>query len=433
MLENVPSVTDLVNQIKNNLEGQFRNVTIVGEVTNLSSSASGHWYFSLSDSQSLINAACFRMDAARNHALKTLKDGDKVVCQGSISVYNKRGSFQLITKRISPIGKGDLKEQFEKLKVKLRAEGLFDSDVKVPIPSLPRRVAVITAKGGAALQDFLNIIKRRSLFLDVVVVPALVQGDTAPRSIRNALNATIKYQLENEKNGHSELLFDAIVLTRGGGSLEDLWAFNDEALAWDIYNCPIPIISAVGHQVDFSISDFVSDLRVETPSAAAEVLTNEQNQIKERMENCSRRLKVSSTHLVSKYRLRVGDSHPMRFASKLKNRIHELKERLLSLHLVSRKYELVSFSEYHYELDMLVNSLKSSLKNRIERTSHKLDRQNQLLSALNPRGVLTRGYAFTEVEGKVISSKKEMDKVKVGSSVIIHYDDGKSTLQKGGV
>lgn len=433
MLENVPSVTDLVNQIKNNLEGQFRNVIIVGEVTNLSSSASGHWYFSLSDSQSLINAACFRMDAARNHVLKTLKDGDKVVCQGSISVYNKRGSFQLITKRISPIGKGDLKEQFEKLKVKLRAEGLFDSDVKVPIPSLPRRVAVITAKGGAALQDFLNIIKRRSLFLDVVVVPALVQGDTAPRSIRNALNATIKYQLENEKNDHSELLFDAIVLTRGGGSLEDLWAFNDEALAWDIYNCPIPIISAVGHQVDFSISDFVSDLRVETPSAAAEVLTNEQNQIKERMENCSRRLKVSSTHLVSKYRLRVGDSHPMRFASKLKNRIHELKERLLSLHLVSRKYELVSFSEYHYELDMLVNSLKSSLKNRIERTSHKLDRQNQLLSALNPRGVLTRGYAFTEVEGKVISSKKEMDKVKVGSSVIIHYDDGKSTLQKGGV
>ncbi len=431
MIDNIPSVTDLVTQIKNSLEGQFRNVTIIGEVTNLSSSSSGHWYFSLSDSNSLLNAACFRMDAARNHVLKTLKDGDKVICQGSISVYNKRGSFQLITKRISPVGKGDLKEQFEKLKVKLKAEGLFDIDSKKQIPRLPKRVAVITAKGGAALQDFLNIIERRSIFLDVVVVPALVQGDTAPRSIRNALNAVIKYQLDNEKNNDTDKLFDAVVLTRGGGSLEDLWAFNDEALAWDIFNCPIPTISAVGHQVDFSISDFVADLRVETPSAAAEILTNDQHKTLERLNNVTRSLKITSSHLVSRYHLRLNQTHPQKLVAKIKNRIHELKERLSDLHLISRKFELVSFTEYEYELDNLITRSKTQIKQNIEGLKQRLEKNSKLLDALNPNNILSRGYAFTEVDGKVISSKRDMDKLSIGQEVLIHYEDGKSHLVKG--
>ena len=431
MLDNIPSVTELVNQIKNNLEGAFRNITIVGEVTNLSSSSSGHWYFSLSDSNSLINAACFRMDAARNHVLKTLKDGDKVICQGSISVYNKRGSFQLITKRISPVGKGDLKEQFEKLKIKLKGEGLFDVDAKKDIPKLPKRVAVVTAKGGAALQDFLNIVRRRGIFLDVTVVPALVQGDGAPASIRNALNAAIKYHLENERNGREELLFDAIVLTRGGGSLEDLWAFNDEALAWDIYNCPIPTISAVGHQVDFSISDFVADLRVETPSAAAEVLTNEQYRALERLENVTRSLRVFSKNVLGPYKLRLNETHPRKIVSKIQSRLHELKERLSDLHLISRRYELVSFTEYQYDLDIYINKLLNEMKQKLAHSTQRIEKNFQLLKALNPSNILSRGYAFTEVNGKVISRKSDMDQIDTGSEVLIHYEDGKSKLIKG--
>ncbi len=180
MNQNVPSVSVLVNQIKRNLEASFRNVMVIGEITNLSYSSSGHWYLSLSDSESLISAAVFKMDAMRNPVLKNLKDGDKVICAGAISVYAKRGTFQLIIKRITPVGKGDLKEQFELLKKKLAGEGLFDLENKKPIPDMPKRIAVITAKGAAALQDFLNIVDRRSLFCDVLISPALVQGDAAP-------------------------------------------------------------------------------------------------------------------------------------------------------------------------------------------------------------------------------------------------------------
>lgn len=424
MNQKVPSVTDLVSAIKRNLEGSFRNVTVVGEVTNLSLSSSGHWYLSLSDANSLLGAAVFKMDAMRNPIMRNLKDGDKVMCSGSISVYPKRGSFQLIIKRIVPVGKGDLKEQFEKLKKKLAADGLFDLSHKKAIPEMPKRIAVITALRGAALQDFLNIIKRRAHFMEVMVVPALVQGDGAPGSIRRALEATIRFHLKHESEGNKDKLLDTIVLTRGGGSLEDLWAFNDEALAWDIFNCPIPTISAVGHQVDFSISDYVADMRCETPSAAAEILTNTQKNIVDRLDNTRRHLLSSMKNQLADKKYFLSQRTPKRILDKLRQRVNSYQAQVETLNPVTRKYELVPYQQYQYELDMKIDSLKRSLMLNLERKSQKLERLYELMGAVNPKNVLSRGYAYTEFDGQVLSQAKDFEKLDSTSKFKIHYADG---------
>src|SRR5690606_12931867 len=216
----------------------------------------------------------------RNPLIRNLKNGDKIVVVGPISVYQKRGSFQLLAKRIFPAGEGQLKLQYERLKARLSQEGLFDIEKKKPIPKFPRRIAVITAEHGAALQDFLNVMERRSLWMDILIIPALVQGDGAPRSLLNAL-----------KKAESIEGVDVIVLTRGGGSIEDLWGFNDENLVRAIDNCTIPVISAVGHQVDFTLCDYVSDHRSETPTAAAEILSQPQTELNSRLVFCQSRIK----------------------------------------------------------------------------------------------------------------------------------------------
>ncbi|OIQ19053.1 MAG: exodeoxyribonuclease VII large subunit [Bacteriovorax sp. MedPE-SWde] len=424
MNQKVPSVTDLISAIKKNLEGGFRNVTVVGEVTNLSHSSAGHWYLSLSDPNSLLGAAVFKMDAMRNPVIKNLKDGDKVMCTGSISVYPKRGSFQLIIKRIVPIGKGDLKDQFEKLKKKLAGEGLFDLSSKTKIPDLPKRIAVITALRGAALQDFLNIIKRRSHFMDIMVVPALVQGDAAPGSIRRALEATIRFHLKHKEAGNLDKLLDVIVLTRGGGSLEDLWAFNDEALAWDIFNCPIPTVSAVGHQVDYSISDYVADLRCETPSAAAEILTNTQKNIVETLENSKKHLVSSIRQRISKEKYDLSQKSPRRIIEELWKKLHSFQSQVEQLNPVVRKYELIPYQQYEYELDMKVERLKKTLLSSFESKVQKLERNKNLLDAMNPKNVLSRGYAYTEIDGKVLSSAEDFEKVDSSTIFKVHYSDG---------
>lgn len=424
-----PTVSQIIGQIKNLLEGQFRNISFVGEVTNLSSSATGHWYFTLSDSEAQMSAALFKMDAFRNPVIKNLKDGDKVLVSGGVGVYAKRGTFQVIVKRITPVGKGDLKEQFEKLKRKLQAEGLFDIEVKKPIPQFPRRVAVITAQKGAALQDFLNIVQRRSLWMDVTLVPALVQGDTAPASIRHALEKAIRFSMEEMKK-KSGKHYDVIVLTRGGGSLEDLWAFNDEALAWDIYNCPIPIISAVGHQVDYSISDFVSDLRLETPSAAAETLTNSQMQIKERMDNAKRHLEQFSTSLIHKNQNKLFRMNPHSLLEKLYSKHRSYQRRLEQCNLKHRMYELTSLHDYTMELEEINQRLLTQIS-KIDEKKQRVDKLGELLRVLDPSNVLERGYSYAEDEnGHVVSDKDSFEKLKEESSLLLHFHDGKGKVIK---
>jgi exodeoxyribonuclease VII large subunit len=398
------NVSQIVGEIKNLLETEFINVSIEGEISNLSLSSSGHWYFTLSDSESSISGAIFKMDALRNPQLKLIKDGAKVIVAGDINVYQRRGTFQIVAKKIVALGLGDLKEQFEKLKKKLAEEGLFDLDQKKKIPEFPKRVAIITAQRGAALQDFVNIYKRRSLWMDLLVFPAIVQGKDAPESIRHALHNLIKYSLA----APAEKKIDVIVLARGGGSLEDLWAFNDEGLAWDLYNCPIPTISAIGHEVDFSISDYVCDLRAETPSAAAEILTHQQTMIKDKMNSQKSRL------------LNVMNLKYMTLERKLKN-----------FQLDNRLNELTHIHDYYLRLDDNLEQMKRRIDLRIERNGMLLDRYSSVMSALNPNRVLERGYTYVEAEsGAVISSKKDFCKLDSTTKLKLHFSDGNGTVVK---
>ena len=404
MNENIKNVSQVISEIKNLLESEFINITIVGEVTNLSLSSAGHWYFTLSDKESSISGAIFKMDALRNPHIKQIKDGSKVIVAGDINLYQRRGTFQIVAKKIVLVGVGDLKEQFEKLKRKLAEEGLFDLDQKKKIPSMPKRIAIITAERGAALQDFLNIYKRRSLWMDILVAPAIVQGKDAPASIRQALHNLIKFSLQ----APTEKKIDVIVFARGGGSLEDLWAFNDEALAWDIFNCPIPTISAIGHEVDFSISDFVSDLRAETPSAAAEILTHDQTMIKDKMVSLKNRL-------LSVMRLKY-----ITIERKLKN--FEINTRL---------NELTHINDYYLRLDENLDVISRNIKNKFERLQLKIENYAQVMSALNPKKVLDRGYSYIEsADGSFVISKKDFDKLENSTKLKINFADGKGSVIK---
>lgn len=419
MSEPVLSVSDLVLSIKRLLESEYRDITVEGEISNLSLSSAGHYYFNLSDADTSVSCALFKMDAFRNPMIRKLKDGDKVIVRGPISLYAKRGTFQVICKRITPAGKGDLKAQFEKLKEKLRREGLFDQDKKHEIPALPKKIAIITAKHGAALQDFLNVMKRRSFWYDIVIIPSAVQGDHAPKELRQALKRA------SEMND-----IDVIVLTRGGGSLEDLWAFNDEGLTRDIAECSIPIISAVGHQVDFSLSDFVADLRCETPTAAAELLSQSQTLLSSRMNLCARSLKNRFLEFKIDLQTRLGKINPRRTSLVLQNKIAKYKTRLEQTTLSHRDH-LVGIPSMYMRIDESIEKMQRLVERKLEKNSTRLHYSEKLLQNLNPNNVLSRGYAIVEDENrKVVSSLKEFDKIALDSKLTIKFSDGKGQVRK---
>jgi len=421
------SVSQVILEIKNLLETKFTNISMEGEITNLSLSSSGHWYFSLSDKDSSISSALFKMDAFRNPIIKTIKDGEKVIVLGDINVYPKRGTFQIIVKKIVPIGVGDLKEQFEKLKRRLAREGLFDLDRKKAIPQLPKRVAIITALRGAALQDFINIYKRRSIWMDLVIIPSLVQGDDAPRSIRASLNNIIKFSLD----APIEKKIDIIVLARGGGSLEDLWAFNDEGLAWDLFNCPIPTVSAVGHEVDFSIADFVCDLRAETPSAAAEVITHHQTLIKEKMQTLKGRLLSSIEIKMSRQNNRLKYAHPNTILNIILSVFNNYQKRINRCDIQKRFNELTHIHEFYLRLDESIDKMKNLLQSQFINLNHRLDKSNAMLKVLNPKNVLERGYGYVEtLDGSVVASGKDLDKLSPDAKLNLHFFDGARLIKK---
>lgn len=421
------NVSEIIGEIKNLLETEFSNVTVVGEITNLSLSSSGHWYFTLSDKDSSMSAALFKMDALRNPHIKKLKDGDKVIIAGDINVYPKRGTFQIIAKKIIPHGVGDLKEQFEKLKRKLASEGLFDLETKKTIPPLPKRVAIITAQRGAALADFINIYKRRSIWMDLVVVPTLVQGDDAPRALRSSLHNIIKYSLE----ASADKKIDLIVLARGGGSLEDLWAFNDEGLAWDLYNCPIPTISAIGHEVDFSISDFVCDLRAETPSAAAEVITHQQTLIKDKMKSLKQRLISTGEIKMSRIHNRIKYAHPHTILNTILGLFNNYNKRLSRCDIQNRLNDLTHIHEFYLNLDESIEKIKRIIKEKMIKLNYQIDKTNGMLKVLNPKNVLERGYGYLETEnGAVVSSAFDLDLITPEEALSLHFHDGKRKICK---
>ena len=414
------SVSDLVSSIKNLLEEEFQEVYVQGEVSNLSPSASGHWYFTLSDESAGISCALFKGDALRNPLIRTLKDGDKIIVLGPVSVYQKRGSFQILAKRILPAGVGELNLQFEKLKAKLSVEGLFDLDKKKSIPPFPKRIAVITAEHGAALQDFLNVFKGRSLWCDIVIIPALVQGTGAVKSLISGIQKAEKLPG-----------VETIVLTRGGGSLEDLWAFNDEDLVRTIYKCHIPVISAVGHEVDFSLCDYVSDHRSETPTAAAVTLSQPQTELKSRLHFCQTHLKSSLFRLHQSVELMTHKFHPREMINIVIQKVQFAEKSLAKIRLHERAEELIGLVEVTQEVDELQVRLIHATSINMNGLNEKLKRFEHVLIALNPKLVLKRGYSFVKAKGnEVVHSVDQFKKIIPGTKLILQFHDGQGVVTK---
>ncbi len=353
------TVTQLTALIKGLLEEGLPEVWVVGEISNLRAPQSGHAYFTLKDEHSQINAVLFR--SSQRFLKFTLKHGMQVICRGRINVYEPRGEYQIVVEYIEPKGLGALQQAFEELKARLSEEGLFDHAHKKPLPLLPSKIGIITSPTGAAIRDMLRVIRRRHPRLHILLYPVAVQGPSAAPEIVEALS-----YFNSERN------VDVIILGRGGGSLEDLWAFNEEPVARAIYASRIPVISAVGHETDYTISDFVADLRAPTPSAAAEMVVDTEEGFREAIESFEARLARAMKRLLEMARSGLRE-----------------KTRLL----IDPKKRLEQYSQ---RVDELLARMANGLNNLIKRDRARLAALLSGLDHLNPAAILSRGYSITK-------------------------------------
>ena len=369
--KNILTVSQISSQIRNCLESNFSSIWIKGEVSNFIAHSSGHWYFSLKDKNSQIKAVMFR---GQNQKLSFRpQTGEEILTRGQISVYPPRGDYQILCYDMEVVGSGLLQRQFEQIKKKLQAEGLFDSERKRRLPLFPRHIGLITSPTGAAIRDILQILNRRFKTVRITLIPALVQGDQAPSSLLNALYLSKKLSL------------DVIIIGRGGGSMEDLWVFNDETLARAVANHPVPVISAVGHEIDFTICDFSADLRAPTPSAAAELVVQNRDDLLEKIAYLKKQLYQN-----------------------LQMKISFFKDKLLSLEkaLIHPKRYIQDFSQ---RLDSASLRLNQSIKQFFEKKTQQIGHLEKILLALNPKQVMERGFSIvTNVQGDPIFDTKEL-------------------------
>ena len=405
----VLSVSELTAQVKRLLEKSVGSVWVTGEVTNLRAQSSGHMYFTLKDAAAQLNCVLFSREKISYREL--LADGQKVLLQGDVTLYEARGQYQLIVRAVELQGVGALQIAFEKLKQKLAAEGLFAPERKRPLPKYPQRIGLVTSPTGAAIHDVLHVIQRRNPGLEIILAPCRVQGEGAAEEIAAAI------RLLNEFNSALDsrpLTLDLILITRGGGSLEDLWAFNEEAVARAIFESAIPVVSAVGHEIDFTIGDFVADVRAATPSAAAEIITEG--------VFASRQLVVDLTQ-------RMVRAHPRRRMNELLQRLDDLQAGLLRCTRQGTKERQVAWQNLAERLlrvrpAQLLRQRRESLvvsRRRLHELTqvHLRNWKNRFgatesrLRLLGPEQVLSRGYSITmdAATGKVLRAAKD---VKVG-------------------
>ena len=363
-------------------------VFLCGEISNLTDHyRSGHIYLSLKDNKSVIRAVMFAGNA-RNLKFKPM-EGMKVICRGRVTLYEATGQYQYYIEDMQPDGIGALYQAYEQLKEKLQSKGLFDQSHKKPIPYCPKTIGVITSPTGAAVQDIKNILTRRFPSVNIVLCPVLVQGDNAAPQLIDAVNKLNEYDL-----------CDTIIIGRGGGSIEDLWAFNDENLAYAIYNSHIPVISAVGHETDFTICDFVSDLRAPTPSAGAELAVPDRNEILQNLD--AQRQYLSS--LMDKKLIENN------------NVVSELTTKLLSLSPDDK------IAKLYNDLDFLSQKYENNGNRIFQNTSNKIELLATKLESLNPVSTLKRGYSVVTNNDKTVTSVKD---VKNGDTLAINVTDGK--------
>lgn len=425
------SVEQLNLQIKQLMEGNFATVWVKAEISNFKPHSSGHFYFSLKDQKSQISAVMFR---GYNSKLKFRpEDGMEVIVRGRISVYEPRGNYQILCDYMDPVGAGALQKAFEQLKIKLKNEGLFDPSRKKQIPTHPSRIAIVTSPTGAAIQDILNILGRRAPQLEVIVVPTLVQGAEATPVIREAFAKAQKI-----KN------VDVIILGRGGGSIEDMWCFNDELLARDIAHCSIPVISAVGHEIDFTICDFVADLRAPTPSAAAELVAQSSAELKRRLSEIQKSLGFAISRKVKELIQKIDFLSrslvdPQKYLQDLSLRNDDLMRRLemiLLQQFAQKKYEIKLFEKRLPDPTHLVENMKQvvsslymqlgqTVKNQLMSQKKDVTRFMQILDSLSPLKVVDRGYAILSGQHEVIQS---ISQVQVNDQIHATLKDGKLQL-----
>lgn len=391
----VYSVSELNSYIKGLLESTISEVWIKAEISNFKAHTSGHFYFSLKDEKAQINAVMFR---GVNSKLKFRpEDGMEVVVRGRVSVYEPRGTYQLYCESMEPVGAGALQVAFEQLKAKLQSEGLFDPRKKRAIPSFPRHLAIVTSPTGAAIRDMINVLSRRFRGLPVTVVPCKVQGNEAPAEIVEAIR---RAQLLKD--------VDVIIVGRGGGSIEDLWAFNDERVARAVASCKVPVISGVGHEVDFTICDFVADLRAPTPSAAAELVVKNTGDLVSRIETFKRNLvsHMRKCHMmrvqsVSNLSKRLVD--PKRYLQDVAIRIDDFVMRLGAAigFIVKDRLHRADKGRSHLDLRMQ-GLLKDREKNWM--------RLSGVLDALSPLAVVARGYSLVKRDGEIVKDSSLLKK-----------------------
>ena len=422
------SVSELTEKIKNLLEDNFFDIYVTGEISNIARPISGHIYFTLKDEYSSIKCVLFRY---QNRFVNfNYKNGDKVIVRGSLKIYEKRGEYQIIVDFVEPDGKGLLYLQFEKLKKKLLEEGLFDEKHKKKIPEFPKKIALITSPTGAAIRDILKILKRRYANLYILVAPVKVQGEKAKYEIVEAINILNLYFSD----------IDTIIIARGGGSFEDLQPFNEEIVARAIFKSNIPIITAIGHETDFTIADFTADLRAPTPSAAAELVVKNKEDLLLHLSNLEKQL-IANIEKILNFKKqkflsyeKILFSHLLKLKN-LKNKIHNLENTLNN-----GIYNLISEKKYKYSLlkDNLTNQnplLKiEKLKNRLSQNRNNLiflienilskNKQelkllNNSLNTLSPLNVLARGYSIVFKNENVITDKEQI-KINDNVKILLH-------------
>lgn len=426
------SVEQLNLQIKQLLEGQIATVWVKGELSNFKAHTSGHFYFSLKDKKSQISAVMFR---GHNSRLKFKPaDGLEVLVRGRVTVYEPRGNYQIVCDMMEPVGAGALQKAFEQLKAKLKEEGLFEAARKRALPAFPRHVAVVTSPTGAAIRDILNIMNRRAPMVRVTVIPTIVQGEGSGAQVLLALQRAWKL-----------VGVDAIIVGRGGGSIEDMWGFNDEALARAIAASPIPVISAVGHEIDFTIADFVADVRAPTPSAAAELVAKSAHELGNRVTQLTRVLTVAMELKLRTLKQKSNGLEqrlvdPRKRLTDLRLRNDDLFDRLtlaVENYLKDRKYKVELnarklpapsnlISQKRRRVELALVNMKNSVSKLIEARKAKTQTAMSLLDSLSPLKVLDRGYAIVKKSDDVIRSVAQ---VKAGDKVALQFADGTAEAQ----
>ncbi len=389
---NILSVSELTNRIKLTLEKEFLRISVIGEISNFKAHISGHWYFNLKDSSAVINCTMWR--GFNNMVFFTPQDGMKVIINGKITVYPPRGNYQLDARSMQPAGLGELQEAFEKLKRKLDEEGLFDEERKKPIPPFPQKIGIVTAIDGAAFKDMVSVAERRYPLAEIVIAPARVQGSGAAETIIDSLTKL------NRLND-----IDVIIVSRGGGSIEDLWAFNEEIVARAIFNSKIPVISGVGHEIDFTISDFVADLRAPTPSVAMELAT----------PNI-----IDIFNIISQFSYNA--------TSTMKNMIEELQNRLFhTIGSYAFRYPMDLVRRREQEIDFLTLSLMKNAGTKLQSYKSKISLLSKSLETYDLKKILERGFVLVKQNSHFVTRVANYSK---DTDATLQFSDGNIKVHK---